>query len=180
MARLFRSILLALAVLALSLPFTAHAQQSQNDNSGQTQQSPGNGMRGRRAWGRRGAQGRGGMAMLAQKLNLTDQQKQQFRQISRDSRQQATSVRNDSSLSETDKKTKLHEIRKQAHQQMFAVLTPEQKDQLKQMREERHQQMEKNKGSSDAPASQTSGPAQDDDPFAGMVSDDDEPGGGGL
>lgn len=178
MAGFFRCIPLMLAALALSLPFTAQAQQSQNDNQSQNDQPQRNGGRGRGAWGRRGAQRRGGMAMLAQKLNLTDQQKQQFRQIASDLRQQAMSVRNDSSLSDTDKKAKLQEIRKQAHQQMFAVLTPEQKDQLKQMREERQKQMEKNKGSGDAASSRKPRPSQDDDPFAGMTSDDDETGGG--
>ena len=178
MARFFRCIPLMLAALALSLPFTARAQQSQNDNQSQNDQPQRNGGRSRGGWGRRGAQRRDAMVMLAQILNLTDQQKQQFRQIARDLRQQATSVRNDSSLSDTDKKAKLQGIRKQAHQQMFAVLTPEQKDQLKQMREERQKQMEKNKGPADAASSQKPGPSQDDDPFAGMTSDDDETGGG--
>ena len=173
-----RCIPLAIAVLALLLPFSAQAQQPQNDNQSQNPLPQRNGMRGRGAWGRRGAQRRGGMARLAQKLNLTDQQKQQFRQIARDLRQQAMAVRNDGSLSDTDKKAKLKEIRKQAHLQMFSVLTPEQKDQLKQMREERLKQMQKNQGSGDTASIHKPASAQDDDPFAGMTSDDDEPEGG--
>jgi len=170
MLKIVRCIPLVFAGLALLLPFSAQAQQSQD------QPRP-NAPRGR-AWGRRGAAGRNGMAALAQKLNLTGQQKQQFRQIGQESHQQAVSVRSDSSLSDADKKAKLQEVRKQAHLKMFAVLTPEQKEQLKQMREERKKQMEKKQGPGDQASSQKPGISQDDDPFAGMTSDDDEPGNG--
>ncbi len=163
MLKMVRCIPLVLAALMLLLPFGAQAQQPQN---------------GGRAWARRGTPGRNGMAMLAQKLNLTDGQKQQFRQIARESRQQAVPVRNDNSLSDADKKAKLQQVRREAHQKMFAVLTPEQKEQLKQMREERKKQMEKNQGPGDQASGQKPGSSQDDDPFAGMTSDDDEPGNG--
>lgn len=166
MLKIVRCIPLVLAGLALLLPFSAQAQRSQTEGQGG------------RAWGRKGAAGRNGMAALAQKLNLTDQQKQQFRQIAQESRQQAVSVRKDSSLSDADKKAKLQEVRKQAHLKMFAVLTPEQKEQLKQMREERKKQMEKNEGPGDQASSQKPGSSQDEDPFAGMTSDDDGPGNG--
>jgi hypothetical protein len=70
---------------------------------------------------------------------------------------------------------------------MFAILTPEQKEQLKQLREQHKKDMEKEKGpggqdngqSGQASAKKKPGipAADDDDPFAGMTSDDDGPGG---
>ena len=102
--------------------------------------------------------------------NLTDAQKQQFQEISQRMRKQAMAIRQDSSLSSDQKKEKMQSLRKQAHQQMFGVLTPEQKDKLKEMREQ-HMKEQKDKG----PGNQASAkPADDDDPFAGMTSDDDD------
>jgi Spy/CpxP family protein refolding chaperone len=121
-----------------------------------------------------------GMQMLAKKLNLTDDQKEQFRKIHQDTMQQAKSIRSDNSLSDEQKHERLQQLHKQAHQQMFAVLTPEQKDQLKQMREERRKQMQEKKDQSSGRGDQSSGKSGDDDPFAGMVSDDDDPPAGGM
>jgi len=85
----------------------------------------------------RGKHHRRGMGKMAQRLNLNDQQKQQFQQIRQQSKQQALAIRNDNSLTDADKKQKLQALHKQNREQMVGVLTPEQKEQLKQMREER-------------------------------------------
>ena len=85
------------------------------------------------------------MAMLAQKLNLTEAQKEQFQQIGQDMRKQGMAIRQDSSLTDDQKKEKMLALRKQSHQQMFGVLTPEQKEQLKQMREQHKKDQEKDK-----------------------------------
>jgi Spy/CpxP family protein refolding chaperone len=118
------------------------------------------------------------MGMLAQKLNLTDEQRAKFREINRETRKQGLAIRQDSTLTADQKKEKMLAVRKSAHQQMFAVLTPEQKETLKQMREQHKKDHEKDKPAGDqASAKQSaSGAADDDDPFAGMTSDDD----GGL
>ena len=124
------------------------------------------------------------MAWLAKKLNLTEDQKKQFRQIRQDSMKQARAIRADSSLTDDQKRDKMKELRKQQHQQMFSVLSPEQKDQLKQLREQRKKEMQEGHA---APGDQASAkqpsskPADDEDPFAGMTSDDDDgPGSGGF
>jgi Spy/CpxP family protein refolding chaperone len=125
------------------------------------------------------------MQMLAQKLNLTDEQKQQFRQIGQQMRQQGMAIHKDTSLTDEQKREKMQSLRKQSHQQMFGILTPEQKDQLKQLREQHKKDLEKEKGTggqdngkgSQASSKKPGNPADDDDPFAGMTSDDDEPGG---
>ena len=163
----------------LFLPLAVQAQQqgqnSDQSPSSQPQQSQsqpnGGERRGRMAGGQH-------MGMIAQKLNLTDAQKQQFQQINRDTRKQGMAIRQDSSLTEDQKKEKFLALRKQAHQQMFGVLTPEQKEQLKQMREQhkKEQGTDKPAGDQASAAGKTTGSAaaEDDDPFAGMTSDDDD------
>lgn len=179
-------ILTLAAATAMLLPIGAKAQQSdqqqpdknqsQTQSNDSTQSQPDASQRGH---GMRGL-GRGqGMAAIAQKLNLTDEQKQQFRQIHQQMMKQARTIHTDSSLTANQKRDKMQQLRKQSHQQMFSILTPEQKDQIKQLREQRQKEMqEKNKGKSSgdrASAIPASSAADDDGPFAGM-SDDDRPG----
>ena len=123
------------------------------------------------------------MAMLAEKLGLTDAQKAQFQQINKDMRKQGMAIRQDTSLTNDQKKQKMQELRKESHRQMFSVLTPEQKEKLKQMRAEHKKEQEKSTTSGDqASAKKKPGSASDDDdPFAGMTSDDDDgPGRGSV
>lgn len=185
MSRFFHRAALAAITFTLLLPLGAMAQQPQDQNQDEGHNNNGqDGSERRGPWAHRGGRGQDRhMQMLAQKLNLTDEQKQQFQQIGQQTRQQGMAIRNDSSLTSDQKREKMQGVRKQAHQQMFAILTPEQKDQLKQLREQRKKDHEKEKdaGGQDngqASAKQKSGnPADDDDLFAGMTSDDDEPGG---
>ena len=180
MHRFIHRILFAAVTAALLLPLAALAQeqdkakdQGQSSPSQSDSQTTGRQGRGRFAGAQRQRQH---MAMLAQKLNLTDAQKEQFQQIGRDMRKQGMAIRQDSSLSSDQKKEKMLALRNQAHQQMFSVLTPEQKEQLKQMREQHKKDQEKGKASGDqASAKAKPGSAgDDDDPFAGMTSDDDD------
>jgi periplasmic protein CpxP/Spy len=178
MQRFFHRIVFAgLAVfMFMPLGMKAQEQSSQPQNGSQTDASrPG----GRRAAAQRQ---RGHMAMLAEKLSLTDAQKTQFQQIGKDMRKQGMAIRQDSSLTDDQKKEKIQDLRKQSHKQMFSILTPQQKEQLKQMREQHKKDQDKDKASGDqASAKKKPGAASDDDdPFAGMSSDDDEgPGNGG-
>ncbi len=182
MSKFFYRAALAAIAFTLLLPLGAMAQEAQ----GQTNPPPTNGQvddsQRRGQWARRGGRGQNQhMQMLAQKLNLTDEQKQQFQQIGQQMRQQGMAIHKDSALTDDQKKEKMQGVRKQAHQQMFAILTPEQKDQLKQLREQHKKDQEKEKGASGPGNGQAStkkpGSADDDDPFAGMTSDDDGPGG---
>ncbi len=113
MSKFFYRAALAAIAFTLLLPLGAMAQEAQ----GQTNPPPSNGQvdgsQRRGQWARRGGRGQNQhIQMLAQKLNLTDEQKQQFQQIG---------------------------------QQMASTKKP--------------------------------GNTDDDDPFAGMTSDDDGPGG---
>lgn len=180
MQRFCHRIAIAALTSVMLMPLGMQAQDQNKDQSkDQSSQTEGKQWSGRRGAAQRQRQH---MAMLAEKLGLTDAQKTQFQQIGRDMRKQGMAIRQDSSLSDDQKRAKMQELRKQSHKQMFSILTPEQKEKLKQMREEHNKEQDKSKTSGDqASAKNKPGPASDDDdPFAGMTSDDDDgPGNGG-
>lgn len=66
------------------------------------------------------------MDKLAQKLGLTDAQKEKMQSILGSGRQQARDVRQDSSLSTEEKRSKLTAIRDSVNTRLQSVLTPEQ------------------------------------------------------
>jgi periplasmic protein CpxP/Spy len=178
MQRFFQRIAIAALTSVMLMPFGMQAQstdQSKDLSSSQTEGPQGRGRRGSAQHQRQH------MAMLAEKLGLTAEQKTQFQQIGRDMRKQGMAIRQDSSLTDDQKKAKMQELRQQSHKQMFSVLTPEQKEKLKQMHEEHKKEQDKSKSGDQASAKKKTGSANDDDdPFAGMTSDDDDgPGNGG-
>ena len=76
------------------------------------------------------------LQMLSEKLNLTDDQKAKIKPILQDQMQQMKAVREDSSLSQEQKRTKMKSIHDSSFDQVNAVLTPEQQTKFKQMRQE--------------------------------------------
>ena len=72
-------------------------------------------------------------------LNLTDQQKTQLKSLRETQRQQIEQVKQNSSLSEEQKREQIAQIRKQGKDQFTALLTPEQQAKLKTMREGREE-----------------------------------------
>ena len=83
------------------------------------------------------------LQMLSEKLNLTDDQKAKLKPILQDQLQQMKTVREDTSLSEEQKQAKMKSIHESLHNQINAVLTPEQQAKFKQMMQEH---MENHKG----------------------------------
>lgn len=81
------------------------------------------------------------LQMLSEKLNLTDEQKTKLKPIFQDQAQQMKAVKDDASLSAEQKETKVKAIRLSFHDQINAVLTPEQQAKFKDMK---HEGMEKN------------------------------------
>ena len=76
-------------------------------------------------------------AMMAN-LNLTDDQKVQIKQIHEGMRSKAEAVKNDSSLSADQKEAKIRDLRRDTHEQVKKVLTPDQRKQFEEnMREHR-------------------------------------------
>ena len=59
-------------------------------------------------------------------LNLTQEQKAEFKSMHEASKSKMESIRNNSSLTEEQKKSQLAEIRKEQHEKMQRFLTPEQ------------------------------------------------------
>jgi Spy/CpxP family protein refolding chaperone len=75
----------------------------------------------------RGAYGhRGGM----KGLNLNDEQKKQFKEIGETYKKQFADLKNNKSLSADELKTKAEALRKQRHEKMQSLLTPEQKTKM--------------------------------------------------
>jgi Spy/CpxP family protein refolding chaperone len=87
----------------------------------------------------------GGFERMAQQLNLTDQQKTQIQGFTQAGRQQAMSIKQDTSLTPEQKRDKFRELRASTHQQVLGVLTPDQQQQMKQLRSE-HAGMGRGKG----------------------------------
>ena len=115
------------------------------------------------------------LALLAQRLNLTADQKQQWMQIQKQTAQQIRAVRKDDSLSEEQMQARLKEIHKQQRDQVMALLTPEQQAELKAFWEEQRQKQQSDSSSSSSPQTQNKETENADDLFAGMVSDDPAP-----
>jgi Spy/CpxP family protein refolding chaperone len=68
---------------------------------------------------------------LMQNLNLTDDQKAQFKKLHETTKSQVDAVKNDGSLSFDQKTAKIRELRHNAHMQMVKLLTPDQRAQMK-------------------------------------------------
>ena len=132
MQRFCHRIVIAGVAALILMPFgraqEAGKDQGQNSQPQNGSQADGAQLRGRHAAAQRQHQH---MAMLAEKLNLTDAQKAQFQQINKDVRKQGMAIRQDNSLTADQKREKFQDLRKQSHKQMFGVLTPEQKEKLK-------------------------------------------------
>lgn len=101
-------------------------------------------------------------------LNLTNEQKQEWQRIQRETTQNVRAARLDESLSEEQMQQKLREIHAEQRRQLLGLLSPEQQEALKQWWEEQKQQKaDGNSGSATTAASS----ANNDDFFAGMVQD---------
>jgi Spy/CpxP family protein refolding chaperone len=74
--------------------------------------------------------------MLAEKLNLTDDQKAKLKPIIEDEMKAMHAVREDKSLDRKAKWGKIEEIRKAHREQIRALLTPEQQKKLDELKEE--------------------------------------------
>ena len=171
MTGMYRRVWLVIAMAFMMLPGMASAQAggAQQDD----QQSEQINAR---------QQGQRRLAMLAQRLNLTDDQKRQWMQITRETQQKVRAARKDDSLNEEQMQAQLKEIHKQHNQQIMATLSPQQQEQLKAFFEEQRQKRQQEKASdpdnSNSGSSTQNGDSnkeKDDDLFAGMVSDDPVP-----
>jgi len=80
------------------------------------------------------------LQILSEKLNLSEDQKAKLRPLLQDEAQQMRAVRDDSSLSQEQKRAKIKSIHESFQPQINGVLTPEQQAKWKQMKEEAKEQ----------------------------------------
>ena len=125
------SILTILILMAAALTFAQPSQESQAPTTD------------KHAGMHQGMSADQHLQMLSERLNLTDDQKTKIKPVLEDQLQQMKAVHEDSSLSEEQKHAKAKSIHESMHDQINAVLTPEQQAKFKQMMQE---QMEKHKG----------------------------------
>jgi Spy/CpxP family protein refolding chaperone len=78
-----------------------------------------------------------GRAQAFERLNLTQDQKSKLQSLRQTERTQIDAIRNNSSLTDEQKKQQIADLRKNDRQQFLAVLTPEQQAQMKEMRQDR-------------------------------------------
>ncbi len=99
--------------------------------------------------GQRGDQ----LEMLTKKLNLTPDQVTQVKAINADSMTQAKAVRDDTSLSQTDRRSKMMDIRKASQDKIRGALTDDQKTKYDAMQAEMKAKMQERRqqGGADAP-----------------------------
>ncbi|RZU42798.1 hypothetical protein [Edaphobacter modestus] len=90
-------------------------------------------------------------AMLTQKLNLTTDQQAQVKSINDDARSQVMALRNDTSMSNDDKRSKMMEIRKTSQDKIRAVLTDDQKTKYDEMQAEMRERMKDRQQGAPAP-----------------------------
>lgn len=109
------------------------------------------------------------LALLAQYLNLGDEQKRQWMQIQKETTQNVRAARKDDSLNEEQMQQRIKEIHAEQKRQLTALLTSQQQEALKRWWDEQKQKQQ-NKGPDAAPDSAAGG-TKDDDFFAGMVQD---------
>jgi len=74
---------------------------------------------------------------LHKQLNLTQEQKDKLHAYNKDMKAKRDAVKNNQSLSETDKKTQLKALRENSRKHFASVLTDEQKQKMKEAREKR-------------------------------------------
>ena len=76
------------------------------------------------------------LQMLSEKLNLTADQKLKVKPILEDQAQQMKAIHDDTSLTQEQKSAKKKAIHETTHDQINAVLTPEQQEKFQEMKNE--------------------------------------------
>jgi protein CpxP len=92
------------------------------------------------------------LEMLTQKLNLTADQQTKVKAIDEDTGKQMMAVRNDTSLSQDDKRAKMMDIRKGSQDKIRGVLTDEQKTKYDAMLAEMKERMKERQQGAAPPA----------------------------
>jgi len=146
--KLFLALILSFAV---SLPMWAQSNSTDQNQTSGTSQAP--------EW-----HGRHKMPSADQQLqhmtkvlNLTEDQQAKIKPILEDRQQKMSAVMQDSSLNRDDRRAKFREIGSSSHEQIRAILTPDQQKKMDEMRAKREARWEQKKAGS---ATQSAAPEQ--------------------
>lgn len=91
------------------------------------------------------------LEMLTEKLNLTADQQTQVKAIDEDNMKQMMAVRNDTSLSQDDRRSKMMDIRKTSQDKIRGILTDDQKTKYEALQAEMRQKMQERRQGAPAP-----------------------------
>ena len=75
--------------------------------------------------------------MLSKKLNFSEDQKKQLKDINADFKQQMSELKKNDNITVKEFRSRMEEIRSLHHQKLTGVLTTDQKNQLEKMKEDR-------------------------------------------
>ena len=75
------------------------------------------------------------LKMMTEKLGLTEEQQGKIKAIIEKNMPKAKELREDTALSQEDKRAKMQELRKAEVEEIRAVLTPEQQEKMKELRQ---------------------------------------------
>jgi Spy/CpxP family protein refolding chaperone len=75
--------------------------------------------------------------MFAKQLNLTEDQKKQLKDINADAKKQMAELKKNDNMTVKDFNSRKEAIKKQQHDKMLALLTPDQKAQMEKMKQDR-------------------------------------------
>ena len=92
------------------------------------------------------------LEMLTQKLNLTADQQVKVKAIDEDTGKQMMALRNDTSLSQDDRRAKMMDIRKSSQDKIRAVLTDDQKTKYDALQAEMRERMKERQQGGAPPA----------------------------
>lgn len=87
-------------------------------------------------------------------LGLSQEQKDQMKQIRKTQREKMQAIRDDSSLSMEDRREKMRGLRKETHSKVNALLTPEQRQKVEQYRKEHRADRRGHRGPGSGPGGQ--------------------------
>ena len=86
--------------------------------------------------------GRGPRVDMYKDLNLTKDQQEKVKAIQEKQREEMETIRNNSSLSREEQRSKMMDMRKKYNEQIEALLTAEQKEKLKAKQKEMQEEMQ--------------------------------------
>lgn len=72
---------------------------------------------------------------MMKQLHLTKQQKQELKSFHKSTKQEREAVKNNTTLTKEQRQEKIQQLRRERHDKLESILTPEQKQKLKQMQE---------------------------------------------